>query len=64
MEIEKLKQSYKDHLVKAGVNFDRAEQAVKNLTREELQLIQDIWPGWIVVFPRTENEREQYEKVE
>ena len=53
METEKLKQSYKNQLVRAGVDSHKAEQAVKNLTREELQLIREIWSEWAVVL--TEN---------
>ncbi len=56
METEKLKQSYKDMLVRAGVDFHRAEQAVKNLTWEELHLIGEIWPEWAAAFAQTENE--------
>ncbi len=56
MEIEKLKQSYKNQLLKAGVDAHRAEQAIKNMTREELQLIREIWSEWTVVLPQTENE--------
>ncbi len=56
METEKLKQSYKDMLVRAGVDFHRAEQAVKNLTWEELHLIGEIWPEWAAAFAQTQNE--------
>jgi len=54
METEKLKHSYKNELLRAGVDFHKAEQVVKNLTREELQLIRDIWPEWDFIL--TENE--------
>lgn len=56
METEKLKQFYKEQLVRAGVDFHKAEQAVSNMTGEELKLIHDIWSDWAVVFPRTEDE--------
>lgn len=46
MKIEKLKQSYQEQLVKAGVEAYRAEQAAKVLTIEQLQLIGEIWPKW------------------
>jgi hypothetical protein len=46
MEIEMLMQSYKHQLVKAGVEFHRAEQAAKILTWEDLQLVSEIWPEW------------------
>ncbi len=54
METEKLKQSYKMQLLRAGVNSHKAEQAIKNLTKEELQLIREIWSEWAVTL--TENE--------
>lgn len=56
METQKLKQSYKNLLVRAGVDSQRAEYVVKNMTKEELQLIYDTWPEWAVVLPRSENE--------
>ena len=46
MKTEMLMQSYKHQLVKAWVNFHRAEQATKILTWEDLQLISEIWPEW------------------
>lgn len=46
MKTEVLMQSYKHQLVKAGVDFHRAEQAAKILTWEDLQLIGEIWPEW------------------
>jgi hypothetical protein len=54
MEINLLKQSYKNQLVKAGVDSYRAEQAVKNLTKEELQLIREIWSDWAAVLTESE----------
>lgn len=54
MEIEKLKQSYKNQLVKAGVDLRRAEQVVRNVTLEELQLILEIWPEWALVLEKNE----------
>lgn len=56
MKTEKLEQSYKEQLVRVGVDPHRAEQAARLLTREELQLISEIWPGWAAVFPQAENE--------
>lgn len=58
MKTEKLEQSYKDQLVKAGVDFHRAEQAAKILSREELKLIGEIWPEWAAVFFLAEGERQ------
>ena len=42
MKTEKLKQSYKDQLVKAGVDPHRAEEVAKVLTSEPLQLTASI----------------------
>lgn len=56
MEIEKLKQSYKKQLLQAGVDAHIAEQAIQNMTREELQLIREIWSEWTLVLPQIENE--------
>lgn len=50
MKTEKLEQSYKNQLVKAGVAPPRAEQAAKILTSEQLQLISEIWPEWAATF--------------
>ena len=54
MKTEKLKQSYKDQLVKVGVDPHRAENAANVLTSEQLQLIGEIWPEWTTVFLQTE----------
>ncbi len=54
METEKLRQSYKKQLIRAGVDSHKAEQAIKNLTREELQLIRDIWSEWAVTLKENE----------
>lgn len=56
MKTEELEQSYKEQLVRVGVDPHRAEQAAKLLTGEELRLISEIWPGWGAVFPPVENE--------
>lgn len=56
MDTEKLKQSYKKQLLKAGVDPHKAEQAAMNLTREELKLIHQIWPEWAAALPRAENQ--------
>ena len=56
MEINLLKQSYKNQLVRAGVDHHKAEQAVEDMTSEDLQLIQEVWSDWILVSPQTEND--------
>lgn len=57
MKTEKLEQSYQEQLVKAGVDLHRASQAAKSLSRDELQLIGEIWPDWAVSFSQAESER-------
>lgn len=52
LKTEKLEQSYKNQLVKVGVDFQKAEQAAKTLTGEELLLISEIWPEWAAVFSK------------
>lgn len=54
MKAEMLKQSYQHQLVKAGVDFYKAEQAARTLTWKELQLISDIWPEWAAVFSQSQ----------
>lgn len=56
MEVEELKQFYKKQLLKAGVDFHQAEQAVNHIEDEELQLIREIWADWTAVFSQAENE--------
>ncbi|MBV9385097.1 MAG: hypothetical protein JOZ78_01580 [Chroococcidiopsidaceae cyanobacterium CP_BM_ER_R8_30] len=55
MEIERLKQSYKNQLVKAGVDIRRAEQVVRTVTQEELQLILEILPERALVLEKKES---------
>ena len=50
MEMQELQQSYRYQLVKAGVDFHRAEQAAKLLTQKDLQLISEIWLEWSMTF--------------
>ena len=56
MEANKLRQSYKDELIKVGVEPYRAEQAAQTLTRDELQMIGDIWSEWAALFYKIERE--------
>jgi hypothetical protein len=44
MNIDKFKIFYKEILLKAGVHSQRAEEACKNLTIEEIAIICDILP--------------------
>lgn len=56
MKTEKLEQSYKEQLIRTGVDPHRAAQAAKTLTWDELQFISDIWPEWAATCSRTERE--------
>lgn len=54
MKTERLKQSYRNQLIKAGIAPHRAEQAADTLTPEELRLIGEIWPEWTAAFSPVE----------
>ncbi|MGK7877109.1 MAG: hypothetical protein AB4426_28595 [Xenococcaceae cyanobacterium] len=56
MKSNKLEWAYREQLVKAGVKPQKAEQAAKTLTEEELQLISEIWSDWAVIFYQIERE--------
>lgn len=57
LKTEKLEQSYKNQLVKVGVDFQRAEQAARALSGEELLLVSEIWPEWATVFSQVDKDR-------
>ncbi|MDJ0845703.1 hypothetical protein [Crocosphaera sp.] len=46
MTCDQLQQSYQQQLVKAGVSQQKAEQAAKTLSVQELQIIGEIWQDW------------------
>ncbi len=46
MELSQLQHSYYQQLLKAGVAEDRAFQAARSLSREQLQIISEIWSDW------------------
>ncbi len=56
MQLNLLKQSYQDQLVKAGLDANRASQAAHNLSQEELKFISNISPQWSDIFYRIEYE--------
>lgn len=56
MDLLRMKQSYREQLVKVGVHPLKAEQAAKTLSAQELQMIGDIWPEWATIFAKTEQE--------
>lgn len=49
MNFTGIRKSYQEQLVRAGVPVNKAEQAAKNLTLEEFQLIGEIWSEWATV---------------
>lgn len=54
MNIYELKKSYKDQLLKAGVDSEKAGEAAENLSFEELLLIREIWQDWSILFSEIE----------
>lgn len=56
VNFDKLKQSYQEQLVRAGVHPHKAEQAAETLTLEEFQLISEIWTEWATVVSQIECE--------
>jgi hypothetical protein len=50
MESNKLEHSYQEQLVRVGVEPTKAQQAAKNLSTHEFQLIGEIWPEWATIF--------------
>ncbi|MDJ0715820.1 MAG: hypothetical protein QNJ54_16580 [Prochloraceae cyanobacterium] len=56
IELNQLKQSYQDQLLKAGLEETRASQAAQNLSQEELKLISNISPQWADIFYQIERE--------
>lgn len=46
MTCDQLQKSYQQQLVKAGVSQQKAEQAAKTLSVQELQIIGEIWQDW------------------
>jgi hypothetical protein len=48
-----LRYSYRDELIKAGVPPEKAEQAARSITTQELILIGEIWGQWATILSRT-----------
>ena len=46
MELDQLQESYYAQLLKAGVNSDKARLAASSLSKEQLNLIREIWSDW------------------
>jgi hypothetical protein len=56
MDLLRLKQAYREELVKVSVHPLKAEQTAKILSVEELKFIGDIWPEWGDVFTQIQQE--------
>lgn len=54
MEINKFIKSYQEQLIKAGVEPIKAEIASKNLDRDKLRIISEIWSDWALVYTMLE----------
>ncbi len=54
MQYDKIQQSYQEQLIKAGVCPQKAEQAAKSLSIEELALIGEIWLDWGSLFTQAQ----------
>lgn len=63
MNLVKLKQAYRQELVKVGVHPLRAEQTAKILSLDELKFIGDIWPTWADVFTQIERETNPQDRL-
>ncbi len=50
MKTNRLKQLYRQHLIRFGVEPQKAEQAANTLTEKELLFIAQIWPDWSTAF--------------
>lgn len=46
MELSQLQRSYYQQLLKAGVASERAFQAARSLSQEQLLIISEIWSDW------------------
>ncbi len=56
MSVKNLNQLYCEQLLKVGVTPQKAEYAAKILTREELQLIREVWSEWATTVSQVEAE--------
>ena len=54
MNPKQIKQSYKEQLIKKGVDSQKAELAAENLTQAELRLIGEIWFDWRIILQKLE----------
>ncbi len=54
METDTLKQAYRDQLVQVGVNVQKATAASQELSRNDLQMIGEIWPEWASAYLQIE----------
>jgi hypothetical protein len=50
MNMDYLKQSYRDLLVSSGICSKKATQACEDVTYDDLKIISEIWPDWGSIF--------------
>ena len=50
MDLLKLRQEYKNQLIRVGISPNRANKVATKLSLEELRLISDIWPDFNNMF--------------
>ncbi|ACK72962.1 hypothetical protein PCC7424_4600 [Gloeothece citriformis PCC 7424] len=55
VEIHKLIKSYREQLIKSGVDPSKAEKASQNLDQEKLRIISEIWSEWATTVSQLES---------
>jgi hypothetical protein len=50
MKYSRLKQLYCQHLIRFGVERQKAEKAAETITEKELFFIAQIWPDWSTTY--------------
>jgi hypothetical protein len=50
---DQLQGSYRNELIRAGVSPQKAEQAAKTMSNQDLMLIGEIWGQWAVFLAKT-----------
>lgn len=53
VDVNHLRYSYREELIKAGVSPQKAEQAAQAVTSQELFMIGEIWGQWATILSRT-----------
>ncbi len=57
MDYVQSKKLYKNLLLRAGVQTQRAEEASQSITFDDMRLISDICPEWESIFPYASRSR-------